>query len=61
MNKILRVKIVEHFSTQEKFAVISGINESIISKLIREIRKPTEQQKTILSKLLKTDKTILFN
>jgi transcriptional regulator with XRE-family HTH domain len=60
MRKLLRIKIVEHFDTQEKLAKASGIDESIISKLVRDMRDPTGEQSEILARLLKTDAEQLF-
>lgn len=59
-NSALRLKIVERFRTQERFAVRSGINEAVVSKIIRGLREPTEKQKKIFSKLLKAPKDKLF-
>ena len=56
----LRLKIIERFETQEKFAVRSGINEAIVSKIVRGLREPTEKQKAIFSKLLETPVAELF-
>uniref|UniRef100_A0A6M3L617 Putative DNA binding, helix-turn-helix domain containing protein n=1 Tax=viral metagenome TaxID=1070528 RepID=A0A6M3L617_9ZZZZ len=60
INKFMRLKIVEHFGTQERLASISGIDEGIISKLVRNIRAPTDDQGKILTKLLKCTKKELF-
>ena len=59
-NNPLRLKIIERFETQEKFAVRSGINEAIVSKIVRGLREPTEKQKEIFSKLLETPVAELF-
>ena len=60
MNINLRLKIIEHYGTQERFASASGIQEAIISKLIRKIRTPTFHQDKIISDLLKTPSNKLF-
>ena len=60
MRKTLRLKIVEHFDTQEKLAKASGIDEATISKLVRDVRDPTGEQSEILARLLKTDAEELF-
>lgn len=52
-NLKLRGRIIEHFGTQEDFAIQSKIGESIISKIVRRKRKPTEGQMKIISKMLK--------
>jgi hypothetical protein len=59
-NSPLRLKIIEQFGTQERFAVESGINEAVISKIIRGLREPTEAQKEIFSELLDTPVNELF-
>ncbi len=61
MNIKLRLKIVEKFRTQEQFAVVSGISEAIVSKLIRELRRPTKRQREIISELLDTPAERLFD
>ena len=60
MRKLLRLKIVEHFETQEKLAKKTGIDEAVISKLVREVRNPTEEQSKVFSELLKTPAEKLF-
>ena len=47
------MKIVEHFRTQELFALKSGIDEAIVSKICRGIRKPTAEQRKVLIIMLK--------
>ena len=56
----LRLKIIERFETQEKFAVQSGIYKAIVSKIVRGLREPTDEQKVIISKLLETPVADLF-
>ena len=60
INKTLRLKIVEHFGTQEKLSFMSGIDEAVISKIVRNVRIPTKKQKEVFSSLLKTSERILF-
>lgn len=60
INKVLRLKIVEHFGTQEKISAVSGIDEAIISKIVRNIRQPTKDQKKLLASLLKSSEKNLF-
>jgi len=60
IRKTLRLKVVEYFDTQNQFAYESGIDSSIISKLINCERDPTSDQSKLFSKLLKTPADILF-
>ncbi len=59
--KNVRLKIVERFRTQEIFSAKSGINEAIVSKIVRGIRQPTEEQKKIFERLLNTPAKELFD
>ena len=56
----LRLRIVEKFGTQENFSILSGIHESIISKIVRGVWSPTPEQKGIFLKLLGKDIEVLF-
>jgi hypothetical protein len=56
----LRLRIIEHFGTQERFAFQAGINEAIVSKIVRGLREPTDKQKENFSKLLETPVAELF-
>jgi hypothetical protein len=51
MNTI-RLEIMKQYRTQERFAIAAEINETIVSKLIRGVRRPTEEQKQKFHKLL---------
>ena len=44
------------FQTQERFAVASGINESLLSKYVRKLKKPTNEHEDIIERLLKNDR-----
>ena len=56
----LRLRIIERFWTQEKFSKEAGIDEALVSKIIRRIRKPTDEQKEVFSRLLEASETELF-
>jgi len=60
MRKFLRLKIIEHFDTQGRFAYETGIDEAIISKLVNGVRDPSDNQVDLFSSLLKTKADILF-
>ena len=40
------------FQTQEKFAIETGINESVVSKYCRGLREPSKQHLEIIKKAL---------
>lgn len=40
----LRLKIIEKFGTQSRFAYQAGIDESLLSKIIRGTRDPNKAQ-----------------
>ena len=54
-NKRAKKLIREFFRTQEIFSAVSGIDEARLSKILRGIRKPTDEQKVIFEKLLKVN------
>lgn len=56
----LRLEIVRRYRTQERFSVCAGLDESIISKIIRGVKRPTEQQRQIFARLLETPAEKLF-
>lgn len=41
------------FRTQERFSVETGINEALVSKYCRGLRKPSKQHQKILEKFLR--------
>jgi len=59
-NKQVRDLIRNLYRTQEIFSVVSGIDESRLSKILRGIRKPTQEQKTIFEKYLEVPASDLF-
>lgn len=54
-NLRMRVLVVEHYGTQEKFSAATGISEAAVSKIIRGFYKPSDNQKKIIAKALKTN------
>lgn len=60
MNEALRLKILEKYKTNAAFVKASGIDGSTLSKIINGIRKPTEDQKSTMARLLRVKKGILF-
>ena len=56
----LRLRIVEQYGTQEKFAAITGMREDRLSKLVRGIKTPTDKEKIKISKALKSDAVEIF-
>ena len=57
---LFKLKIVEHFETQAKFAYTAGIDEGIVSKFYRCTKDPTATQRSICARLLKTRADRLF-
>jgi hypothetical protein len=43
------------YRTQERFSIATGIHESLISKYVRGLRKPSKNHKKIIEKLLSDD------
>jgi len=60
INMQLRLKIVEVYGTQEICALKTDIPESIISKIVRQTRQPTPDQKRKLAICLKVPIAQLF-
>jgi len=60
MRKILKLKIVEYFDSQERFSTnlqrlgVTGIDATLISRIIRQHRNPTPAQADAFVKLLHT-------
>lgn len=46
------------YQTQERFAMITGIHESLISKYCRGMRKPSKNHAEIIKRFLKKDGSI---
>lgn len=54
-------KLIKHlFRTQEVFSAVSGIDEARLSKILRGVRKPTEDQKELFEKYLNVPANDLF-
>jgi hypothetical protein len=60
-NEKARQLIKEKFRTQEVFSVASGIDEGVISKILRGIRKPSNTQKETFERLLGVSARELFS
>ena len=60
MRKILKLKIIEHFDSQERFSTIlqrlgvPGVDATLISRIIRQHRDPTPPQAAAFVELLHT-------
>lgn len=60
MRKILKLKIIEYFDSQERFSTnlqklgVTGIDATLISRIIRQHRNPTPPQAEAFEKLLHT-------
>lgn len=56
----LRLRIIEYYGTQGRFAYETKIDEAVLSKMVNCIRDPNDEQVELLCKLLKTEAGILF-
>jgi len=56
----LKLLIVDQFGTQEKFAAQTGLREDRLSKIVREIKEPTDAEKLIISTALQTEPEVIF-
>ena len=52
MNFPLKMKILEKYGTQADFAVLVGLSESGLSRIIRGRKKPEQELKETISKKL---------
>jgi Helix-turn-helix len=57
---VLAVKIDKHFESRGEFAVLAGVHETALSKIIKGVRKPNRDQIETFSKLLKCPAAELF-
>jgi transcriptional regulator with XRE-family HTH domain len=58
--KMLQKRVKDKYKTQEAFAVISGMNETLVSKILRGVRDPTKDQIKTFERLLNTPASELF-
>jgi len=61
MNLKLRLKIIEKFQTQSDFAAKIGINESVISRVVRGRRELSAEAKGEWAKALKCKPEEIFS
>jgi len=61
MNRVLKSKIIERFGSQGDFALKAGINESVVSQVIRGRRKLNEDERGRWARILKTGKEVFQN
>ena len=61
MNKFLKSKIIERFGCQADFAVKAGVNESLVSRVIRGRRKLNKDEQAKWARILKTGKEVFHN
>ena len=52
MNRRLKAKIIEKFGTQSEFAQIAGIDETFVSRVVRNRRKLRPEEQRFWSRLL---------
>jgi hypothetical protein len=56
----IRLEILKKFGSQERFSFAAGIDETIVSKIVRGVRRPTEHQRQVFEQLLETPAKQLF-
>ena len=60
MNKLLKLKIIEHYGSQVSFATKIGDDETLVSRIVRGWRNlPPDKQKE-WAKALHTKRSLLF-
>lgn len=60
IRKTLRLKIIEHFCTQDRFAYEAGLDNGWVSRMVNCTKDPTKKQEKLISGLLKTRTKKLF-
>ena len=60
MNRILKSKIVEFFGTQTDFAIALRIDESLVSRVVRERRKLNKSDQVKWANMLKCKPSDIF-
>ena len=60
VNLKLRIKIIETVGTQERLALLSGISEAQISRIIRGVRNPRPEEMRKIAHILRTHIEELF-
>ncbi len=58
--KLLKLKIIEHFGTQDHFAYVSGIDSAVLSKYINALRDPSAKHLSLMVELLKAKENELI-
>ena len=61
MNKQLKSKIIERFGCQADFALRAGVNESVVSRVVRGRRKLNKGEQARWARILKTGKEVFCN
>ena len=60
IRKMLKLKIIEYFETQNRFSYESGIDSGYVSRFINCTKDPTKKQEKVICGLLKTRTKKLF-
>jgi hypothetical protein len=61
MNWKLKAKIFERFGSQADFAAVSGVDETVISRVVRMRRELPDDEQRRWAKLLKCKREVIFN
>jgi len=60
VNRILKARIIEHFGSQFDFAHALGIHEAMVSKIVRNRLRLSEEERRRWARVLKDDPDRLF-
>jgi len=60
INKSLRLKIIERFGTQADFAQTMGVDEALVSRVVRRRRTLQEPERARWAKALKCKPSEIF-
>lgn len=61
MNKKLKAAIVGKYGSQADFAQVVGVDETIVSRIVRGRRELSEEEKTRWAAILQTGKEVFSN
>jgi transcriptional regulator with XRE-family HTH domain len=60
MNLVLKISILQKFLYQADFAKAVGVNETVLSRIVKGRREPTPEQKSKMARILEVPRDELF-
>lgn len=60
MNVVLKISILQKFPYQADFAKAVGVNETVLSRIVKGRREPTPEQKNKMARILEVPADELF-